>query len=148
MARELTRTFNMPTVFEDFFKPFNDFIDMPGTSLWNRVSQLPHVNIVDTKEGYEIQMAAPGFKKEDFNIDVKGNFLTISLEKKEEEETEKKTFTRREFNYYSFTRSFTLPEDVKMDAINARYEDGILKMMLPKKEEAVTKDTKKHIAVL
>lgn len=146
MTKELTRTLNMPVVFEDFFKPFNDFVDMGG-SLWNRVSLLPHVNIIDGPQDYEIQMAAPGFKKEDFNIDVKGNFLTISLEKKEEEEMEKKTFTRREFNYYSFTRSFTLPDEVKVDAIKARYEDGVLKLILPKKEEVVASDTKKHIAV-
>jgi HSP20 family protein len=145
-TRELTRPLTMPTVFEDIFKPFNEFFDMP-TMGW-RVSKVPHVNIIDRPNEYQIELAAPGFKKEDFNIDVSGNYLTISLDKEDEYKTEDLNFTKREYNYYNFTRSFTIPEDVVFDTINAKYENGILKLLLPKKEEAKKVSTKKHINVL
>lgn len=138
----------MPTVFEDFFKPFNEMFDINGGALWNRVSQVPHVNIVEEPEDYKIEMAAPGFKKEDFNIDLNGNMLIISLDKREEKEEEERNFTRREFNYFNFNRTFNLPDDIKLENINAKYEAGVLKLLLPKKEEAKKLTAKKHIAVL
>ena len=97
--------------------------------------------------GFEIQVAAPGIKKEDFKINLERNVLTISSESKteNEEKDENGAFTRREFNYSSFSRSFTLPEMAEPEKIDAAYEDGILKIMVPKKE--VTMQNVKTIEV-
>ena len=85
-------------------------------------------------------------KKDDFKIDVEGNMLTISCEKEENKDEKEKRFTRREYSYYSFSRSFTLPEEVNREKIEAMYEDGILKLVLPRKEEA-RRNAAKKIAV-
>ena len=88
----------------------------------------------------------PGLKEEDFNIDVDGSMLTISSEKEESKEEKDKKFTRKEYSYSSFSRSFTLPEEINKEKIEAKYEDGVLKLSLPRKEEA-KKLSAKHIAV-
>lgn len=94
------------------------------------------VNVKDTKESYLVEVAAPGFAKENFDIKVENGILLISGEvKSETTETEEK-FTRKEFNFSSFSRSFTLPKTVEAAKISATYEQGILKVTLPKKEEA------------
>ena len=88
-------------------------------------------------------MAAPGFSKDEFRIELNNDLLTISSEKKVENETkEGENFTRREFSYQSFSRSFTLPNTVNSDKIGAKYENGILKVLIPKKEEAKPKPAK------
>ena len=91
-------------------------------------------------------LAAPGMKKDDFKIDVDGNMLTISSEKEENKEEKNKKFTRKEYSYSSFSRCFSLPEEIKQEDINAKYEDGVLKISLPRKEEA-KKHAVKKIAV-
>jgi HSP20 family protein len=103
----------------------------------NQRSSIPAVNIKETDKDFELQMAAPGMDKKDFKIELDHNRLTISLEKKNEKK-EEGTYSRREFNYQYFKRSFTLPEnDIETDKISARYEDGILYLSVPKlKEEA------------
>ena len=108
---------------------------------------LPSVNVKELESGFEIQVAAPGIKKEDFKINLERNVLTISSESKteNEEKDENGAFTRREFNYSSFSRSFTLPEMAESEKIEAAYEDGILKIMVPKKE--VTMQNVKTIEV-
>jgi len=93
-----------------------------------------------------LSLAAPGMKKEDFKIDVDGNILTISSEKEENKEDKNKKFTRKEYSYSSFSRSFSLPEEIKQEKINAKYEDGVLKISLPRKEES-KKPVAKKIAV-
>src|SRR5580704_17978285 len=103
---------------------------------------IPAVNIVEKQDHFDIILASPGMKKNDFSIDVEGNLLTISAEHEERDERH----TRREFNYTSFSRSFTLPEGVMKDRIDASYENGLLKLMLPKTEEA-KKTASKHIPV-
>ena len=126
------RTERMPSFFEDFFnKPLLDLFDSGFPS---RTMNMPAVNITERKDDYLIAMAAPGLKKEDFKIDVEGNMLTISSEK--EEENEEKEYTRKEYSYSSFERSFTLPDEVNKDKIDAHYQDGVLELVLPKKEEA------------
>ena len=97
---------------------------------------LPSVNVKELDNGFEIHVAVPGLRKEDLKINLERNVLTISSETKteNEEKDEKGAFTRREFNYSSFSRSFTLPEDAEPEKIEASYEDGILKVMVPKKE--------------
>ena len=134
----------MPTVFEDFFKPWNEWFDNGG--LFGRTMNIPAVNITEQKNDYLVSLAVPGMKKEDFKIDVDGNMLTISSEKEETKEEKDKKFTRKEYNYSSFSRSFTLPDEVNKEKIDAKYEDGVLKISLPRKEE-VKKPTAKQIAV-
>ncbi len=116
--------------------------DFPSffTNEWSRTS-VPLVNIKDTKDAYAIDVAAPGFSKESFNIKVEDGFLTISAEASEEKVEEGEKFTRREFAHNSFKRSFTLPKTIVADKIAAAYENGILKVSLPKLEEAKTKGT-------
>lgn len=96
----------------------------------------PAVNIKENETSYGIELAAPGLKKEDFNIDLDHDVLTIKVEKSNEENKESEGYTKREFSYQSFSKSFTLPESVQGDAISGNYTDGILHLTLPKKEEA------------
>lgn len=116
--------------------------DFPSffTNEWSRTS-VPLVNIKDTKDAYAIDVAAPGFSKDSFNIKVEDSMLTISAEASEEKVEEGEKFTRREFAHNSFKRSFTLPKTIVADKIAAAYENGILKVSLPKLEEAKTKGT-------
>jgi len=101
----------------------------------------PSVNIKDTKDGYSIDVSAPGFAKDSFQVKVEDSLLTISAEAKEEKLEEGEKFTRKEFSHTSFKRSFTLPKTVVADKIAAAYENGILKVTLPKQEEAKQKST-------
>ncbi|MBA4852979.1 Hsp20/alpha crystallin family protein [Emticicia sp. BO119] len=126
------------SLWDDFFN--KDFYNR-GVNLGTRI---PAVNVSETDTSYHVEVAIPGFKKEDFNIDIENNVLTISSEQKnEKEEFEGKKATRKEFSYSSFQRSFQIPESVKEDAIAASYKDGILKLDLPKTEPAKAKDKKK-----
>lgn len=134
----------MPSVFDDFFRPWNEWFDTSG--FLGRTLNVPAVNITEHKDEYQVSLAAPGMKKEDFNIDVDGNMLTISSEKEESTEEKEKKFTRKEYSYSSFSRCFTLPEEINKEKIEASYEDGVLKISLPRKEEA-RNPTAKHIAV-
>ena len=134
----------MPSVFDDFFKPWNEWFDNGG--LRGRTMNVPAVNITEHKNEYQVSLAAPGLKKDDFKIDVNGNMLTISSEKEENKEEKDKRFTRKEYSYSSFSRSFTLPEEINKEKIEAKYEDGVLKISVPRKEEA-KKLLAKHIAV-
>jgi len=107
---------------------------------------LPLVNILEEEKEFVVEMAAPGMTKKDFHIAIDQGVLTISAENKVEKEEVKKNFTRKEFSYNSFNRSFTLPENVNEDKIDANYENGILKLRLGKK--VLTKvNPKKEIAV-
>lgn len=134
----------MPTVFDDFFKPWNEWFD--NGNLLGRTMNVPAVNITENKENYQVSLAVPGMKKDDFKIDIDGNMLTISSEQEENKEEKDKKFTRKEYSYSSFSRSFTLPEEINKEKIEAKYEEGVLKISLPRKEEA-KKPLAKHIAV-
>lgn len=138
-------TERLPVFFDDFFKPWNEWFETPA-SLFGRALTVPPVNITENKDQYMVALAVPGMKKDDFKIDVDGNMLTISSEKEESSEEKDKKFTRKEYSYSSFNRSFTLPEEVNREKIEAKYEDGVLKLVLPRKEEA-KKTTAKQIAV-
>jgi HSP20 family protein len=135
----------LPSIFDDFFKPWNEWFDNGGRL--GRELNVPAVNITENDNEYSVTVAAPGLKKSDFNIDVEGNMLTISSEKEESKEEKDARYTRNEYNYSSFSRSFTLPEEVNREKIEAKYEDGVLKLALPKKEEAKKPAASKHIAV-
>lgn len=137
-------TERMPSVFDDFYKPWNEWFD---NGFSERTMTVPAVNVLENKDDYRLSLAVPGMKKDDFNIDIEGNMLTISCEKEEKKEEKEAKFTRKEYNYTSFSRSFTLPEEVNREKIDAKYEDGVLKLVMPKKEEAKKLAASKHIAV-
>src|SRR6266498_2283100 len=125
---EMTRPLGFP-VFEEFLKPWNDWFEK--SSLFGKMTTVPPVNILENEDNYILSLAVPGMKNEDLKISLEGSMLCISSQKEETEER----FTRKEFNFYSFSRSFTLPEDVKPEYIEAKYEDGLLQIVLPRKEE-------------
>jgi HSP20 family protein len=120
----------LPSLVETFFN--REALD----SLHSFQNQfLPSVNILEKADGFEIEVAAPGLKKENFQINlIKSNLSIAYLEKEKQEETSGK-FTRREFRTGSFKRNFTLPQTIENERINALYTDGILKIFLPKREE-------------
>ena len=127
---------------------FNDFLNRDWYD-WNNQNYsltnttIPSVNIKETENEFEVDMAAPGMNKEDFKIELNNNILTILSERQAEHETSKgKNVTRREFSYQSFSRSFTLPAIVETDQITAKYENGLLRVNIPKKEEAKPKPIK------
>jgi len=139
------RVEKLPSIFDEFFNPWSE-IFKPEVG-WGRVMKIPAVNVSEDKNYYSLSLAAPGLKKSDFKIDVDGNILTISSVKEETKDEKEEQFTRREYSYSSFSRSFTLPDEVNMDKIDATYVDGLLKINLPKKEEAKKLVTSKQIAV-
>ena len=128
----------MPTVFGDFF---NDFQNSDVLSK-DMLHYVPAVNINERANEFVIELAAPGLNKEDFKVEVDNGVLTISAEKKEEKKDENSRYTRKEFSYTSFKRSFSLPEHVEADKIEASHKDGVLTLALPKKEEAKQKAVK------
>lgn len=101
---------------------------------WNREMTIPAVNVEETEKAFNLEVAAPGMKKEDFKVEIEKSMLRISAEAKVEKEDKKDDYTRKEFNYQSFSRSFWLPENVLADEIKANYKDGVLKITLPKTE--------------
>ena len=131
---------NFPTLSNWLDDIFNrDLIPSVFTSNFNTGITLPKVNIKETANDFEVEMAVPGLKKSDFQIEIDNQVLSISTETKEENERKEENYTRREFGYSSFKRTFTLPKSVNADKINASYNEGILSILLPKKEEAKQK---------
>jgi HSP20 family protein len=127
---------SLTSSFNDFFKPWNGWLD---DGVWEKSLKVPAVNISEHDNDYTVSVAAPGLKKEDFKIEVEGNMLTISAQKEERKEEKEEKYSRKEYNYSSFSRSFTLPDEVKQDKIEASYENGVLKLVLPK--NAVSKQS-------
>ena len=124
----------MPSIFDEFLR---GSLMEEGKGNLNRRGTLPAVNTFENKDSYELEVAAPGMKKDDFKIELDNNTLTISSEKDESHEEKENEYSRREFSYQSFTRSFQLPENkVENSKIAARYTDGILYVSIPKREEA------------
>ncbi len=126
---------------------FNKFFDTEFDSFLNKNysstnTSLPAVNIKETDADYQVEFAAPGYDKKDFNIELNNDVLTISSEKVIENDEEKTNFSKKEFSYESFSRSFNLPELVEGDKIHATYKNGILNVVIPKKEEAKPKPIK------
>ncbi|MDD3322206.1 MAG: Hsp20/alpha crystallin family protein [Paludibacter sp.] len=132
----------VPSVFDRFFE--GDLFDWSNKNFSLTNTTLPSVNIKENADAYEVEVAAPGFDKDDFKLELDHNLLTVSSEKKEENKTkEEGRFTKREFSYQSFSRSFTLPDTADGDKIAANYEKGILLVSIPKKEEAKPKPLRK-----
>jgi HSP20 family protein len=131
----------LPSLFDHFFE--NDLYDWSNRHFSTTDTTLPSVNIKESTDEFEVELAAPGFVKTDFSIELNHDLLTISSEKKVENETnEGQQFARREFSYQSFSRSFTLPNTVDNDKIKAKYDNGILRVTIPKREEAKPKPAK------
>ena len=140
----------LPSIVSDFFERdriFPDLFDLENNFLnrMNMESRIPSANIIENSKDYKIELAAPGFQKKDFKIEAENNYLTISSQKEVEKKEEKEDYRRREFSYNAFSRSFQLPENCIADKINAKYEDGLLKLSIPKKE--VSAPSKKEIKV-
>lgn len=110
--------------------------DWLGGRTQNLASNSPAVNIIEKDQAFTLELAAPGMKKEDFNIELNNDLLTISVSRESDSEAEDVKYTRREFSFASFKRSFTLPESINTADISASYEAGILVVGLPKREEA------------
>ncbi|HPE33950.1 MAG TPA: Hsp20/alpha crystallin family protein [Bacteroidales bacterium] len=128
-----------PSIFREFFD--RDFFDTANMGFND--STMPAVNIKETKDDFLVEVAAPGLKKEDFKIELDNNLLIISSEKEDrKEESKEGEYTRQEFSYQSFKRTFTLPSTIEEKDIKAKYKDGILNITLPKKEEAKEKPKK------
>ena len=128
----------LPMLFDDFFN--RDTYNW-GQNYSDTNTTIPAVNIKETPENYEVQVAAPGMTKSDFKVELDGTLLTISSEKSDERvDSENEKYSRREFSYQSFQRSFNLPKEVvDIENIQAKYEDGLLQLTIPKKEEAKKK---------
>jgi HSP20 family protein len=141
-TQDNNRTSNFPTIaslIDDWF-----FGDIPSlmTSNFNDGMSVPKTNIKETEDSYFVEMAVPGMNKESFEINLDNQMLTVSAHNKEEKEDKTDRYTRREFGYSSFKRSFTLPEFIEESKIKASYNEGILNIELPKKEEAKPKPPK------
>lgn len=130
--------FNFPSLFDDFLT--RDVFNSDGTRYSTTGTTIPAVNIRETSDDFEVEMAAPGMTKKDFKIELDGTLLTISSEKQEEQQEKEGSYSRKEFSYQSFQRSFTLPKEVvDVDKIKAKYENGMLYLRIPKREEAKQK---------
>src|SRR6478609_1072672 len=129
----------LPMIFDDFLN--RDLFDWSGSNYSNTNTTVPAVNIKETGTNYEVEVAAPGMTKKDFKVELDGNRLTISSEKTiQNENTEDERYARREFSYEAFQRSFNLQKEVvDIEKIQAKYENGLLRLIIPKKEEAKQK---------
>jgi HSP20 family protein len=132
----------LPMLFDDFFN--RDLFGCSNSNFSNTNTTMPAVNIKETAENYEVEVAAPGMSKNDFKVELDGNVLTISSERtSKNEENDNERYARKEFSYQSFQRTFTLQKDVvDIDKIQAKYENGLLQLLIPKKEEAKQKPPK------
>ena len=129
---------NYPSLFDRFFD--NDLFDWSNKNFSTTNTTLPSVNIRESKENFEVEVAAPGLEKGDFKLELNHDLLTISSEKKLENETkDDQHFTCREFSYQSFSRSFTLPNIADSEKIEAKYDKWFLTLTIPKKEEVIAK---------
>lgn len=131
---------SLPSLLNDFFT--EDWFDSSMANWRSAGATLPAVNVRETNDSFLIEVAAPGMKRDDFKVELDNSVLTISseIEANREEKDNNGKFTRREFSYQSFQRSFTLPENkVEGGKISAKYTDGILHVMVPKREEAKVK---------
>ena len=131
MLPVINRGFNLSSAFDDFFNVMDD-----------EKGSIPAVNVVETIDEFKIEVAAPGYGKDDFKIDLDKNVLTISSEKEHKQEEKDERYMRREFSYARFSRSFNIHDSIDVDKISAKHENGILTVALPKKEEAKAKPPK------
>jgi len=128
---------NTKTFIPNVFNLQDDLLDITGGPI-----MVPSANIIENEKDFRIELAAPGLERKDFKVEVDNGLITITAEKEEEETEEKENYRRREYSYNSFNRSFTLPENSLPDKIEAKYDNGILHLTLPKKQVTILKPTK------
>ncbi|KIA94380.1 MULTISPECIES: Hsp20/alpha crystallin family protein [unclassified Flavobacterium] len=128
-------TQSFPSLLDDFFG--RELFNWENSNFSSTSTTIPSINIKETDENFEVEVAAPGMDKKDFNVTLNDNLLTISSVKQNEKETVEDNYTRKEFSYQSFQRSFELPNNiVDEEKIKAHYDNGLLHLVIPKKEEA------------
>jgi HSP20 family protein len=134
--------FALPAVFDDFVTR-----DLFRPSFSSTGVSTPAVNIIESNDDFRLEMVAPGMKKENFKVEVQNGLLTVSYEHTDNREGERRDwkYTRHEYNYHSFSRSFSLPDTVETDRIDAKYTDGILNLVIPKRDDARTKPARKIV---
>lgn len=148
MTQLATRTRNgngrlFPKFIDDFFNTDRFLIDFNGGFPdLNFKNIMPEANIVENKKEFKIELAAPGLDKKDFKIEMKNGILTITAEKEEETKTEDENYLSKEFSYSSLYRTFALPDNLLTDKIDAKYENGVLKLKLPKSELSIQEPVK------
>lgn len=132
----------LPSIFNEFF---ND--DFAGLTPAKQFAS-PAVNVIENEKDFTLEIAAPGMTKDDFKVRLENdNELVISLEKKQEDKSEKKNYLRREFSYASYHQTFIIPEEVELEGIKAAMNDGVLSITLPKKEEVVRVPVSRQIEI-
>jgi HSP20 family protein len=133
-----------PQSFSDFFEedPFMNFKGLSNLGKW-----MPAVNIKDTAEGYLVDMSVPGFEKDSFKVELDGDILTVHGEIKKESSEEEENYTRKEFTRNSFKRSFTIPDHADTESISCAYENGVLKLNIPKKNVEPQQASKRNISI-
>ncbi|WP_246535371.1 Hsp20/alpha crystallin family protein [Litoribacter ruber] len=132
-----------PKMVQDFFGSENPFTW--EDKFWNidQNIEVPSTNVLEDEQNFKLEIAAPGFEKGDFKIDIDEGVLTISAEKEHSSDETNDKYRKKEFSYSSISRSFRLPETVEQERIDAKYDNGILKVNLPKKEPSAPKNTKR-----
>jgi HSP20 family protein len=132
---------SIPALFDDFFS--RELFNWGNNNFSSTNTTVPAINIQEKADHFEVEVAAPGMEKKDFNITLEGSILTISSVKQHTDEKKNDNYTRREFSYQSFQRSLELPKDmVEGEKIKANYENGLLRLTIPKKEEVKRKAPK------
>jgi len=124
----------------------NNIFDNDMADFFGKRFSDPAANIIEMPDSFQLDIAAPGMKKDDFRINLENNILTVSAQVEDEKSEEGKNYTRKEFYYGSFSRAFTLPKTIDVEKIKADYDAGVLKIALPKKEESKV-DMKKEIKI-
>jgi HSP20 family protein len=142
------KTPSMPKVMTDWLRPESllgrDFFDFGSDFFTPRLGiTVPSVNIRETPKDYLFEVAAPGLERKDFNVELDNHMLKISVEKEDTKEDKENGYFRKEYSFTSFARSFTLPENVKESNIDAKYENGILTVLVPKAKEVTATPIKK-----
>lgn len=132
----------LPSIFSEFFN--NDFMGLTPAKQFAS----PAVNVIENEKEYTLELAAPGMTKNDFNVRLENdNELVISLQKTDEKKEEKKNYLRREFSYASYQQTFVVPDEVNIEAIAANMNDGVLTIILPKKEEIARTPVTRQIEI-
>jgi len=137
----------LPSVLSDFFGGSlfdKDFFDVANDLFPSRLGiNVPTANITETSKEYKVELAAPGLDRKDFKVEVRNHTMTITAEKEEEKKENDAGYSRREYSFNSFSRSFTLPENIRDGDIDAKYENGVLRIVIPKQKESPLKPTHK-----
>lgn len=147
MSLTLRKNGGLPSLLADYFGTSlidRDLFDFDSDLSPSRLGiNVPTANITETPKEYRLELAAPGLERKDFNVEVDNHILKISAEKEAEKKEQEGGYSRREYSFNCFSRSFTLPENAKEGDIDARYENGVLKVFIPKLKETSVKPVKK-----